>query len=58
MSESYDYTYIRLINGGWERLRSGKWIHPGLPTTAGRRRPFTTEQALTLLDAETNEVVA
>lgn len=46
----------RLTAAGWVSLRTGRWTHPDLPTQAGRRRPFSTEQALTLLDA--SEAVA
>jgi len=42
----------RLITAGWRKLRSGKWTHQCLQVQAGRRRPFSEAQALTLLSAE------
>ena len=41
----------RLFAAGWVAIRNGRWTHPDMPSTAGRRRLFTTAQALTLLDA-------
>jgi hypothetical protein len=46
---------IRLIAGGWRRLRSGRWTHSALSTVNHRRRPFTLGQALTLQDIAEEE---
>lgn len=44
------YTTADLIDAGWRRTASGRFIHPGLPTVTGaeRRRLFTEDEALTL----------
>lgn len=42
----------RLVSAGWKQTVSGRYVHPNLaPVGAGRRRPFTEAEALTLLDS-------
>lgn len=54
---SLDDRHYTLIAAGWNKFRNNpnqdKWWHANLPTLNGRRRPFSTDQALTLLDAVT-----
>lgn len=41
-----------LIEHGWRRTTSGRYVHPDLaPLDNGRRRVFTEAEALTLTDA-------
>lgn len=47
-----DDEHLHLIANGWRRLRSGRWTHHALSSPgAGRRRPFTTDQAITIQKA-------
>jgi hypothetical protein len=41
-----------LVTHGWQQSLSGRWWHPSMPTQNGRRRLFTTADALALLDAD------
>lgn len=48
-----DATRTLLTDGGWRKTQGGGWIHPALAGGAnGRRRVFTTAEALTLATAE------
>ncbi len=41
----------QLVEYGWIRRASGRYVHPDLPLAAGRRRVFTEDAALTLTQA-------
>lgn len=42
----------RLIAAGWTHTRSNRWTHPAFAATNTRRRLFTLDNALALLDAD------
>ena len=41
----------RLVAAGWQTTLSGRWHHADIPCMYGRKRLFTTNDALALLDA-------
>lgn len=41
---------LDLIDHGWKRRPSGRYVHPDLPLTHGRRRVFTESEARTLTE--------
>lgn len=51
-SESTFVQMGALILAGWHQSSTGRWYHDAFPGTHGRRRLFTTPDALALLDAD------
>lgn len=52
MSDPMMTDQARLVDAGWKQALSGRWFHDNVPAVAGRRRLFTTGDALALLDAD------
>lgn len=52
-----DLTERDLPDHGWLQRPSGRWVHPTFAAVPGsdRRRPFTTDEALTLTAAVVRE---